>query len=1374
MAWLGMVDVPHVSSHVPPSPVLKPEFRSRCSAGQVPASSNAASFLQNLPRALHLTNSERSRFRGTKTRDSEVTASLKCCTSCQNRCGTLGNRCIARRGRINYDRVIPRVEGLGRGDPSSWPLSGQCCILSSFSKQLPSSRRHSKPRVRGNFEVRCESDHAAANGFIRDAILYDEAGVALGEGGVDGAGAESMSQISLENSLLGSNVDDGNRRPQINEGDDGRSPVAENDSPIAALKDSLRIAKDQLEFARASSKTLEAKAQECAEKALALHDQATSARLAAVSTLASIQSVLERELKAEENVAAAGARVLAAQEKFTRAEKAFQVARWKLEPPGTSLDDLSLEIPEEYLQLQVEPTNDEVNDQASSASSEAELLENSKLVSCEGDEKKPREGNNKGKSVRETDARKEYLAMESARMDFVASEAALAECEAELAQIQTVKMELQKEALRRSELSQVAEDAAVLADEDVASAMTSAEEAVALEMEALKRVSDAEIVLRKVEAFAEEAARALTKTEASGEEVFKTHQNAETSGEEASQTPELAAAGTEQLDFQVAQANDETSVTSESWISVEEEKIAPEKSGEEMGDTDAGTDFLKRENAMESSIESEKLDKEPQPDQMLVDVNPKHEEPKSSPTKRAESTTNESSGPKSLTKKSSRFFPASYFSSGDEAEFSPSMVFSNFAAALKEQLVKVTIGMALLIAGGYYLNNQLEKRALLMQPPEVTSTQELKTTTKPLVSEIRKISRRVKQVILKLPHQEVNEDEASLFDVLWLLLASVVFVPIFQRLPGGSPVLGYLAAGVLIGPYALSIIKNIHGTRMIAEFGVVFLLFNIGLELSVERLTSMKKYVFGFGSIQVLVTALVIGAFAHVACGFSGPAAIVIGNGLALSSTAVVLQVLQERGENTSRHGRATFSVLLFQDLAVVVLLILIPLLSPNSSKGGVGIQAIAEALGIAAVKAVVAITGIIAGGRLLLRPVYKRMAENHNAEIFAANTLLVVLGTSVMTARAGLSMALGAFLAGLLLAETEFALQVESDIAPYRGLLLGLFFMTVGMSIDSQLFINRFPTILGSLMLLIGGKTLLVTGVGRFFGLSTVAAARAGLLLAPGGEFAFVAFGEAVNQGIMSNQLSSLLFLVVGLSMAITPWLAAGGQLLASRFDQQDVRSLLPAESETDDLQGHILICGFGRVGQIIAQLLSERLIPFVALDVRSERVSVGRALDLPVYFGDAGSKEVLHKVGAERAAAAVLTLDTPGANYRTVFALTKNFPHVKTFVRAHDVEHGLNLEKAGATAVVPETLEPSLQLAAAVLSQVKLPAAEIAAAIDEFRSNHLSELSELSETRGTSLGYGFSRIMMKSKIQPPEVQTRLGIDDGVSDWRPEGSVLP
>ncbi|GJP56746.1 hypothetical protein CLOM_g15798 [Closterium sp. NIES-68] len=691
-------------------------------------------------------------------------------------------------------------------------------------------------------------------------------------------------------------------------------------------------------------------------------------------------------------------------------------------------------------------------------------------------------------------------------------------------------------------------------------------------------------------------------------------------------------------------------------------------------------------------------------------------------------------------KKSSRFFSASFFSAPDDTGTAASPLawlqssLPRLLASLRRHLPKAVLAFVVLLMGCVALNARMENRAAQKgqhMPPVTVAVMEVEQrAVRPLVAEVAKAGRRVREMVERMPKHEPNEEEASLYDVLWLLLASVVFVPAFQKLPGGSPVLGYLAAGALIGPYALSIIKHVHGTKALAEFGVVFLMFNIGLELSLERLNSMRKYVFGLGSAQVLVTAAVVGVSVALLASVSGPAALVIGSGLALSSTAVVLQVLQERGESTSRHGRATFSVLLFQDLAVVVLLILIPLLAPSSSSadGSVGLTAIAQALGLAAMKAVVAIAGIFAGGRLLLRPIYRSMAENHNAEIFAANTLLVVLGTSVLTAQAGLSMALGAFLAGLLLAETEFALQVESDINPYRGLLLGLFFMTVGMSIDPKLLVARFPLIVASIAALIIGKTALITAIGRSFGLSTIAAMRTGLLLAPGGEFAFVAFGEAVQKGIMPAQLSSLLFLIVGISMAITPWLAGFGQLLAARFDQQDVRSLEPQETETDDLQGHIIICGFGRVGQIIGQLLSERLIPFVALDVRTERVSAGQTLDLPVYFGDAGSRDVLHKVGAERAAAAVITLDTPGANYRAVWALTRNFPHIKTFVRAHDIDHGINLEKAGATAVVPETLEPSLQLAAAVLAQAKLPPAEIAATLDDFRVRHLAELNETS----------------------------------------------
>ncbi|ESQ36811.1 hypothetical protein EUTSA_v10006607mg [Eutrema salsugineum] len=928
---------------------------------------------------------------------------------------------------------------------------------------------------------------------------------------------------------------------------------------------------------------------------------------------------------------------------------------------------------------------------------------------------------------------KEEALLAAAKDDIKECQVDLANCEAQLSCLQSKKDELQKEVDKLNEFAETIQIRALKSEEDVANIMKLAEQAVAFELEATQRVNDAEIALQRAE-------KSLS----------------------ISQTPEETPLEDEQTPLEDEDVEDE-SHQAERESPVDENVSAvqniadhvPDKVGQKSQKLSQPYDSSDHENG-KPSVESSKV-VEPDSEKSKIAVQMKKQETQKDLSKEGSSL----NSPKASFNKSSRFFSASFFSSSPDGS---TTVFASLVGSVKQQWPKLVLGFALLGAGlTLYSNGVGGNNQLLQQPDAIsTTTGDVSSSKKPLIRQVQKLPKRIKKLLEMLPHQEVNEEEASLLDFLWLLLASVIFVPLFQKIPGGSPVLGYLAAGILIGPYGLSIIRNVHATKAIAEFGVVFLLFNIGLELSVERLSSMKKYVFGLGSAQVLVTAAVVGLIAHYVAGQAGPAAIVIGNGLALSSTAVVLQVLQERGESTSRHGRATFSVLLFQDLAVVVLLILIPLISPNSSKGGIGFQAIAEALGLAAVKAAVAITAIIAGGRLLLRPIYKQIAENRNAEIFSANTLLVILGTSLLTARAGLSMALGAFLAGLLLAETEFSLQVESDIAPYRGLLLGLFFMTVGMSIDPKLLLSNFPVVMGTLGLLIVGKTILLVIMGKLFGISIISAIRVGLLLAPGGEFAFVAFGEAVNQGIMSPQLSSLLFLVVGISMAITPWLAVGGQLIASRFELHDVRSLLPVESETDDLQDHIIICGFGRVGQIIAQLLSERLIPFVALDVSSDRVTIGRSMDLPVYFGDAGSREVLHKIGAERACAAVVALDAPGANYRCVWALSKYYPNVKTFVRAHDVVHGLNLEKAGATAVVPETLEPSLQLAAAVLAQAKLPTSEIANTINEFRTRHLSELTELCEASGSSLGYGFSRTTTKPKPQPSDASDENPIMEG------------
>ncbi|VFR03669.1 unnamed protein product [Cuscuta campestris] len=590
----------------------------------------------------------------------------------------------------------------------------------------------------------------------------------------------------------------------------------------------------------------------------------------------------------------------------------------------------------------------------------------------------------------------------------------LANCIAGVRQLQNKKEELQKEVERLNEVAEEAEMKALKAEEDVVNIMLLAEQAVAFELKAIQSASDAKIALQKAEKTL--AISSFDSAEATNDQVCVEVGSLENNVNEGNRTDAetLGEVSTEDTDVTAEPLpNNQFHITGHM---TDEAQLLDDSVKE---DCELDSDKLKNVQ----SSKKKGTQKESVRDNSLLNA------------------------PKSLLKKSSRFFSASFFSfSADGEKFTPASVFHGLVESTRKELPKLVVGSLLLGAGFSFYINRAEQIAKLFQQPDIitTSIDEVSTNTKPLVRQIKKLPYKIKKLINKLPHQEINEEEASLLDVIWLLLASVVFVPLFQKIPGGSPVLGYLAAGILIGPHGLSIIRNVHGTKAIAEFGVVFLLFNIGLELSVERLSSMKKYVFGLGTTQVLVTAAVVGLVTHVVAGQHGPAAIVIGNGLALSSTAVVLQVLQERGESTSRHGRATFSVLLFQDLAVVVLLILIPLISPNSSKGGVGFQAIAEALGLAGVKAIVAITAIIAGGRLLLRPIYKQIAENQNAEIFSANTLLVILGTSLLTARAGLSMALGAFLAGLLLAETEFSLQVESDIAPYRGLLLGLFFMTV------------------------------------------------------------------------------------------------------------------------------------------------------------------------------------------------------------------------------------------------------------------------------------------------------------------------------------------
>lgn len=562
------------------------------------------------------------------------------------------------------------------------------------------------------------------------------------------------------------------------------------------------------------------------------------------------------------------------------------------------------------------------------------------------------------------------------------------------------------------------------------------------------------------------------------------------------------------------------------------------------------------------------------------------------------------------------------------------------------------------------------------------------------------------------------EVSAILYDVLIFLLAAVVVVPAFRRLRT-SPVLGYLAAGILVGPYGLALIRDSESAHTLAEFGVVFLLFMIGLELSVERLRSLSRYVFGLGALQVIVTGGLIGGVAW-ALGATGEAAIIIGGGLALSSTAFVLQLLIERGERAASFGKISFAILLFQDLAIAPLLMLVTLLAEG--KGS-----FITAMGFAVVMATVALILVVGIGRLVLRSVYRIIAETRSSELFVATTLLVVLGTGWLMSLAGISMALGAFLTGLLLSETEYRHQVEADIRPFRGILLGLFFMTVGMSIDIALIQRELALITLLVIGLMVGKSIVTAVLCRGFGLPVGVSVRVGLLLSQGGEFGFILFLTASALGLLTTETTQILLASVTLTMVATPVMDYAGAQFFSFWAKREKISVAGVEQIGEDLHDHVLIAGFGRVGQTVAKILSAGGISYVALDLNAARIVACRAKGMPVFFGDANQIEILNSAGASRAKGAVVTIDQPATADRIVAALHEFFPDLPVFVRARDLRHGRRLETAGATQAIPETLEASLQLGAIAMTSMGVRSDEITGILQELRNDDYANLGDI-----------------------------------------------
>ncbi len=520
--------------------------------------------------------------------------------------------------------------------------------------------------------------------------------------------------------------------------------------------------------------------------------------------------------------------------------------------------------------------------------------------------------------------------------------------------------------------------------------------------------------------------------------------------------------------------------------------------------------------------------------------------------------------------------------------------------------------------------------------------------------------------------------------MVMFLVAAVVAVSISKRFGFGA-VLGYLAAGALIGPHLLDLTPDMSKANEFSEFGVILLLFVIGLELSPARLWLMRRAVFGAGLLQVVVSATLLGAVA-LAFGNDWQRALVIGLALALSSTAIGLQILAERKEIGARHGRIAFAILLFQDLAAIPILALVPLLGMHAAADD------GHSTWLAAAKAFGVIAGVAVGGRYLLRPVFRAVASTHIAEVLTATALLVVFGAAWLMQLVGMQMSLGAFLAGVLLADSEYRHEIESQIEPFKGLLLGLFFVGVGVSLDFTLAREQ-PFAIGAIvvsMLLI--KATVLFALGKLYGkLDFEELIKLTVVLAGGGEFAFVVFNLAQTHSLLDPTQRDLLVVAVTISMALTPLITVGvGRWLATRVHA-------PARDFDDIADSHprVIIAGYGRVGQIVARILHAQRIPFTALETSVEQVDFVRRFNNKVYFGDASRPELLRAAGAEKAEVFVLTTDDPEANLRTARIVKRLYPHLKIVARARNRQHVFRLMDLDMHTIVRDTFHSSLVMA-------------------------------------------------------------------------------
>lgn len=579
-----------------------------------------------------------------------------------------------------------------------------------------------------------------------------------------------------------------------------------------------------------------------------------------------------------------------------------------------------------------------------------------------------------------------------------------------------------------------------------------------------------------------------------------------------------------------------------------------------------------------------------------------------------------------------------------------------------------------------------------------------------------------------------------LHEVIVFLVVAGIAVPLIHRLKV-SPVLGYLLVGLLVGPYGVArftdtlpwleymVIADLDGVRALAELGIVFLLFMIGLELSVERLWSMRRMVFGLGAAQVVVTGTVIAGIAWL---FDNPvpAALVLGAGFALSSTAIVMQLLTEKRRLGTAAGRTSFAILLFQDLAVLPILFILGAFAAFGA-GGSGEGSVALSFALALGQAAIAVVVIMVAGRLVIRPLFRLIGAAGSSDVFLAAVLLVIIGTAVATEAAGLSMALGAFLAGLVLAETEYRHEINVDIEPFKGLLIGLFFVSVGMAIDVVMVAARPWWLAASVFGLFAFKGVIIYVLARLFRQPRSVSLETALLLGQSGEFAFLVVGQAFALGLIPNETAQFMLIVTGLTMLATPLVARIARDLGRQVQRAEQAGQLdPVDAAMPgDLSDHVVVVGYGRVGEMLGAILGEQGVPHVGLDLDAGVVARFRDGGAALFYGDASRPAMLHQIGIDHARAAVVTMDSAAAAERVVATIRATRPDLPIYARARDSAHATRLLTLGASHVIPETVEASLQLGEMLLEGLGVPDAAARQLIEARRRLAQAALDEGGE---------------------------------------------